>query len=836
MRHSLKLLSATALIGASFAATNAHAYEVSSTISTTLITSETTGGIIISSTGFITNTASSTIEFSSGTAADNSVTIATGGALQTGVSATLHAVSATTAPVAIFVSGSVINTAPSGQAVDLRDMTANGSQLYNTGTVSGSITLTSQSDTLGLTQGGQITGNVDLGNGANTAVIDNGHLTGNLTGGINADTITVYNGSAVSGTINAGDGANIVEISNSTVTGNILTGAGTDVITINSSQVTGDISDTDGAGTLTVSNSTITGNLKTGNGASVVTLTNANVTGQISDSTVGGDADVLNIKGTTFTTHGGISGYESLNISATTFNLNHGLTGVSALRNGAGSTFNVANSFTTAVGGTIQNSGTINLLDGKHISTDSFYNRGGELGISILNATTAAGVSATVGNVNLDGGSVTISLATNAGFIASGTQYVIGTGAGGASTSGTLTNPNTGVYRYTTSVVGGNNIILNVGRVSTSSVVQGASNQAIANVLDTLGTGATGNLLAMQSQIGNQANAAGVQQTVESYGPGLDGAAVASVNITQTTGNQVSQRLASIRDTNSGVATGDPMAAQRMWLQGFANHVDQDNNKGASGYTADAAGGSIGLDTDNWFEGVTTGLAVSYGKTNVDSKSTNNASTGINSYVGTLYGSKVFSQGTFINAQLGGGYNDYDMERNVPGIGTAKGSTAGWQATAKMELGHDIAMGQATLTPLASVQYTHLNMDSYTETGLGNAGLHVKPGSMDTADLGAGARLAYGFPLANGGTFSPSLHALYVYRLGDTNLSTSSNFIGGGGLFNTEGVQTDRSSINAGAGMVLTTIGGTDLSLDYDADIRSSLIGHSGQVKARWTF
>lgn len=814
----------------------AYAIEITAPVTETVSTSGS-GGIIISATGSVSTVTSSAVEFDGSTSVDNTLTIYN--LLSSGTSATIAVSSSVPAAGAVTIDnrGTVIQNTPGVAAIDLSNMGTNAATLTNRGTISGSVVLTGQSDNVTITQGGSLTGNLDLGDGNNTLAVTNGTIKGNTSGGTGTDTIKIGTGSTITGNLDAGNGTNAVEISNSTVTGNVLTGAGTDIISINTSTVTGDVSDTDGGGTLGISNSTINGNLKTGNGSTAVTLTNATITGEISDSTVGGDADTLNVKGNTFTTHGGISGFETLNVSATTFNLNHGLTGVSDLRTDAASTLNVDNNFTTAIGGTITNAGTLNLLNGRHISTDAFTSTG-TVGISVVSSQTAAGISATAGNVTLTGGQLAINMGENAGYIASGTQYTIGTGTGGATTAGTLANANTGVYRYSTSVTGGNNLILTIGRVSTSSVVQGQTAHGIADTLDTLGANTTDNLTKLQSLVGNQPDAAGVQSVVESFGPGIDGAAVASVNVTQATGNQVSQRLASLRGgwAGTGIATGDPMAARRMWVQGFANHVNQDNSGGASGYTADASGGSIGLDTDNWFNGITTGLAVSYGKTNVDSKSASNASTGISSYVATLYASKVFAQGSFINAQFGGGYNDYTLERNVAGVGTANGTTNGWQGTAKLEIGQDIAMGQATFTPLVSAQYTHLTMEDYTETGLGNAGLHVQPGSLNTVDVGAGARLAYGFPLANGGTFSPSMHAMYLYRLGDDALSTTSNFIGGGGAFNTQGVAADRTSINAGVGLLLSTVGGTDLTLDYDADIRSNLIGHAGQVKARWTF
>ncbi|RYD49481.1 MAG: autotransporter outer membrane beta-barrel domain-containing protein, partial [Verrucomicrobiaceae bacterium] len=213
------------------------------------------------------------------------------------------------------------------------------------------------------------------------------------------------------------------------------------------------------------------------------------------------------------------------------------------------------------------------------------------------------------------------------------------------------------------------------------------------------------------------------------------------------------------------------------------------------------------------------------------------ATADIDTFASTLYGSRVFDAGFFINGQLGVGYNQYDTSRDVVGVGTAKGDTTGLQGTAKLEAGQDLAMGAITVTPLASVQYTYLDMDAYTETGVGNAGLTVTPDAMSAIDAALGLKLAYAMALADGGSLIPSVHAKYIRRLGDRELASTSSFTGATGTaFNTTGVEGDDASINVGAGLLLTTINGTDLSLNYDADIRDSLTGHTGQVKARWAF
>jgi outer membrane autotransporter protein len=272
-----------------------------------------------------------------------------------------------------------------------------------------------------------------------------------------------------------------------------------------------------------------------------------------------------------------------------------------------------------------------------------------------------------------------------------------------------------------------------------------------------------------------------------------------------------------------------------MWLQGFGNVTNQDNRNGDFGYNANTAGATAGVDTDTLVDGLTTGMAFTYGASNVNSKSSNDAHTDINSYMGTLYGSKVLEDGYFLNGQLAYAYNTFDSKRNVVGFSSSTdGSWHGSQYSARAEAGRDFKYENWLLTPLASAQYTLLDQKSYTESG--PAALTVNPDNLSALDLGIGAEAGYNFMTDNGGALRPRARAKFNYRAGDTQMQTTSNFVAGGTAFTTNGISADRGSVDLGAGVLLTSADGVDFSIDYDADIRSSSTGHTGQVKIKWPF
>ena len=729
-------------------------------------------------------------------------------------------------------SGTIINTGAANPAISVTEANTAGAasanvNLRNTGTISGSILV------------GNGTG------GILTLTNTGGTITGNVTTGAGADVITM-NGGSLTGNVALGGGNNSMTVSGSTVTGNVGNGntnhtMGLDIT--NGGSIVGNVTLlNDDVTTLNINNGSIIGNLVTDVGADIVTITNGNVSGTINLGGTG--ANTFNTSGTSFTTRGAGSNIGTWNVSNTTTTMNHAYTGVTTMRVNNGSTVNVSNTdaFGSAGIATALNvSGTLNVGAGSRVSaTLANFANGGVLGINVASSTSAGQLVHGSAATAFAGASYTINVANTSGFIASGTTFKIVDGsatiaAGSVRATGDITNASSGVYRFSVSRANGNeDISLTIGRVATDSIVSSESGKAVAKALDSLGVSATGTLLTVQGLIGSQTSEEGVNNVIESLTPGVDGLGAANVGMSVATGNQVSNRLASLR--GQGVATGSGMASKHMWVEGFGTTAEQKEKDGTKGYDANGGGISFGADTDTLMDGYTVGASLSYGAATVESNSANNAETDINSYIGTIYGGRVMDDGMFVNGQVALGFNQYEGERTVMGVGTAKSDFDGMQGSVKVEAGKDMAMDGFTVTPMASLQYTPLNTDDYTETGAAGANLVVDTKSLNTLDVGLGGQVAYAMPMENGGTLKPMLRAKYIYRAGDENMETTSRFTGGGAGFDTKGIKTGRSSAQVGAGLLLTTAGGVDFSVNYDADIRSKYLGHTGQLKARFAF
>ncbi len=706
--------------------------------------------------------------------------------------------------VTINNSGSIINIAASS-AISATASNANGNPVNvtvnNTGSIIGNIN-TGEGNDVVTNNAGVIVGGINLGNGFNSIDINGGAVTGNIVTGVDSDNFTLSNGGLVTGQLNMGNGSNIGTIISSTLNGSILMGNDDNNILI---------------------------------------LTDASVSGSIDMGS--GVGDRLSISGTqAFTTRGSIIDADEFNISATRVNLRHAINNIGNLRISANST--VTSSITQALGGSssLVNRGTLHLAAGTNFSANTAdFTNGGRLLVDVNSA-------ANFGQLRLTGGGITAASYTinlqGAGYITSGTTVTL-VDAVSASTlaANSLTNQGQqGVHGFSLRTAdSGNDIELVISRVSTSSLVGDIGGKNAADALEVMGNAAPDELFTVQNAITNATTADQVDKLAESLTPAIDGLGAATLGMVRATGVQISNRLASLNNTQYagtyGVATGMGLSSNHMWLEGFGNAQTQDDLNTGPGYEANGYGISLGFDSDDFIDGLNTGIAFSYGMGTVTGNSGNQSNADVTSFLGTLYASTVYDTGIFLHTQLGAGWNEYDLTRTIgAGVGKATATTSGWQGNAKAELGIDILLGNLTVTPVIGAQGTYLNVDGYTETGGGTAGLTVKPEAMATVDASAGVRAAYTVALADGSTVRPMLRASVVNRTGDKALNSTSQFRGGGAAFKTPGAETESSAVVLGAGLLLATAGGTDLTADYDAEIRSSSLNHVFKIKSRMPF
>ena len=177
------------------------------------------------------------------------------------------------------------------------------------------------------------------------------------------------------------------------------------------------------------------------------------------------------------------------------------------------------------------------------------------------------------------------------------------------------------------------------------------------------------------------------------------------------------------------------------------------------------------------------GGAFSYARTNVNSKGTSNGNgSDLASYQGILYAS-YDRESYYVEGMVNVGFNDADGVRKIvidTLRRTAKSDYWSQQYTGKVSGGYDFKRGNVTVTPTASLQYTHLDVDGYTETGANDLNLIVESQDYNVLQTGLGGKVAYNIETKKG-TLVPELSAVWLYDfIGDKQQSTSTFNAGGG--------------------------------------------------------
>jgi outer membrane autotransporter protein len=172
-------------------------------------------------------------------------------------------------------------------------------------------------------------------------------------------------------------------------------------------------------------------------------------------------------------------------------------------------------------------------------------------------------------------------------------------------------------------------------------------------------------------------------------------------------------------------------------VTGFGDFVNVDGDANARGYQFTTGGVTLGLDyrvTDHFAIGVVGDYSHTW--TALQPVGHIDADTGEGGFYATWY-----DHGIYVNAGIFGGHNTYETSRpNIGGLST--GSTEGSQWSTFVGAGYDWQAGPLTIGPIASLQYTSVNLDGFSEKG-SLAPLDIHSGSAESLRSDLGLRAFY---------------------------------------------------------------------------------------------
>ena len=229
------------------------------------------------------------------------------------------------------------------------------------------------------------------------------------------------------------------------------------------------------------------------------------------------------------------------------------------------------------------------------------------------------------------------------------------------------------------------------------------------------------------------------------------------------------------------------------------------------------------------------GLTAGYAHTDANLDDFGSTAT-VDSYSPGIYASYADS-GWYANASGNYVYNTYSQTRQIDFLGqSAKSGTGGNQGTASLDGGYDFHTGALTYGPLAGVEYTHLEVDGYNESG-SVADLSVSDSNSDSLRSRLGGRISYSL-VHCGVTFTPHLDASWQHEFLDQARGISGQFIGSGlGSFAVRTATPDRDSALIDAGLNADINRSVTVFGDYEVQAgQSDYFGQSVQAGVKIGF
>ena len=443
----------------------------------------------------------------------------------------------------------------------------------------------------------------------------------------------------------------------------------------------------------------------------------------------------------------------------------------------------------------------------------------------------------------------TLAITLEPGYIPNGTTWtIIKSKAGTAGVQVPAITSNSTRYTFAgTAANGGDDLTI------TASIPAGGGFAGTARTGDSNAAAAGGILDNIQNPAGDMLNvlntliglgSAQVASALDTVVPIVDG------GITQTSNTSLNQFIgtatqrmeglyAQARNEETGVSTGsEELKGIDVWGQGFGEYAHQDPRGLSNGYCATIWGTAIGGDVPVFNDRIRLGLSGGYAQSDINSKD-NSGATDINSYQATLYGGYIDGENPYyINGAFSFAFNKYDGSRHIA-VGaitrTANADYDGQQYSVLVDGGYTFKVKNLRITPIASLQYLRLHLESYTETNAGALNLSLNSQNYDMLESGLGMKFERPFDTESA-TIIPEVHAKWLYDIIDDNQATTSTFSGGGGSFATQGFNPARNALDLGTRLTLATKANWTLDANYDFEYKEDFTSHTGWADIRYRF
>jgi len=273
-----------------------------------------------------------------------------------------------------------------------------------------------------------------------------------------------------------------------------------------------------------------------------------------------------------------------------------------------------------------------------------------------------------------------------------------------------------------------------------------------------------------------------------------------------------------------------------IWLDGFCQRGDQNEDNGFAGYDYDVHGVTLGIDR-MFRDRYIAGISIGYSDADID-VDRNQGGGDIDTVYGSLYGSYYTKRG-YIDAVLSYGTQDYFNKRRVvigPIEREALSDHDGDLFSAFAEGGYNIDVNTWALQPFASLHYLNLDEDGFTEREAGSANLIIDDRQTESLVSEFGLRVARLYEV-NCGTLIPEVSVAWNYDFDIDDRTITTAFEGApNNSFSIEGQGAENNGLTIGTGITLMNKRGLTTSVKYNGEFREGYRAHGVIGELRYEF
>ncbi|WP_299733157.1 autotransporter outer membrane beta-barrel domain-containing protein [uncultured Endozoicomonas sp.] len=329
--------------------------------------------------------------------------------------------------------------------------------------------------------------------------------------------------------------------------------------------------------------------------------------------------------------------------------------------------------------------------------------------------------------------------------------------------------------------------------------------------------------------IGSEAALADYLNKIRPDDSGAD--AEAGVDMANAVSGNISSRGAAVR---TGVNTGDMFSADGFWVQGIFGKSEQKSDGADLGYDGKLRGFTIGADRD--IDGVTVGLAFSYGNSDTDFNNNRDQNDSVQSYMGSLY--SIWQQeDMYVDGSLSLGTSNHES-KIWAGSAAETAEYDSWQLGAKGTVGFYMPVGNAMLEPMVSTRMTYVDLDSfkYKDDNDGSYnGNSSGAADFKQMDLGVGAAFSTVLSREESGVYiTPRLSVMYFRDVLKDTLNKDISFAGDD--YKLKGSSKERDSLEVGLSVDISAGDHVSLSAAYDRVHKDDFSSDNYSFKFRYDF